>query len=106
MSAIAASGEEPFDDDEWRALAAGDVKVQNRVVARFSPELRAKFEASLPSVELATNAEKETFLRLFRFFTGGRQLSEDATLVAFVNIISGHVMQEILRAQNFSSANK
>ena len=104
MSAAAASGEEPFDDDEWRALAAGDVNVQNRVRARLSPELRIKFEASLPSAELAAIAEEETFLRLFRFFTGGRQLSDAATLVAFVNSISGHVMQEFLRAQNFKAS--
>jgi hypothetical protein len=39
-------------------------------------------------------AEEETFRRVFRFMTSGRQIPDEATLVLFIDGISG----EILRA--------
>lgn len=94
------SHELPFHDDEWRALARGDADAQKRLVGRFLPALRLKFEAGIRSAELVAAAEEETFRRVFQFFLAGHECAEEAGLVSLVNSLSGHDMQEVQRAES------
>lgn len=99
MPVVTASGEVPFDDDDWRGLARGEGDAQNRLIARFSPELHLKFEANIHSAELRATAEEETFRRVFSFFLSGRECSDEASLAEFINGISRNVMMEFQRAE-------
>lgn len=101
MRVVTASGELPFDDDEWDALARGDAEAQNRLIARLAPKMRVKLEAAIRSPELVDAAQEETFCRIFRFLQGGHGHRDEASLLLLLDNISGHVVSEFQRAYAF-----
>jgi hypothetical protein len=101
LPAVTVAGELPFDDDEWHALVRGDADAQKRLVARFLPSMRLKFEASLRDAELVAAAEEETFRRVFRFFLAGHTCSDEVSLVSLIHTVCGHVILEIQRSHDF-----
>jgi hypothetical protein len=99
MPVLTASGEPPFDDDEWDALARGDAEAQNRLIARLAPKMRVKFEAGIHSPDLVVDAQDETFRRIFAFLQGGHGHRDEASLLLLIDTASGHVIKEFQRAE-------
>jgi hypothetical protein len=99
MPVVTPSGEPPFGDDEWDALARGDAEAQNRLIAHLAPKMRAKFEAGIHSRDLAVDAQHETFRRIFAFLQGGHGHQDEASLLLLIDTASSHVIKEVQRAE-------
>jgi DNA-directed RNA polymerase specialized sigma24 family protein len=90
-----------FDENFFRALARGDAKAENRLVAHFSKPVLLHLRARLRSEELVEDAREEIFLRVLRYFRAGKVMTDPAHLTSFVDAICHHVSLEFLRARSY-----
>ncbi len=92
------AGEVLFDERFLNSLTNQDTDAEARLIDHFSRPVRLKLRARLRSPELAEDAFQETFLRIFRYFRGGKTLDNPSSLPGFVHSVCHNVALELLRA--------